>query len=307
MITVIIAIGLVACQHQLTFMPTLAVLTATSPPSVPPLPSASPAIVSTATVPAASPAATRKVIAVGDDTEHQAQVRFVNASLDLAAADIHLGDQVIAAGVAFGRATNWQIFPSGSYTLGVGGITTSFVLSSDARLDLIVYGPASARRTESIVEDFSPINNGEARLEVFNAAPGTVGVQPFAEGTALSGFAGADYGQIDGPALIGAQSLALQFRATDASGGVQAVEFKSPVSFKQGNVYLYIVTGSPANIPSIVLQTPIGVTSGPTAATPSAALVEPTDTSATTQAVTEHATITITPSKIGPVTATPLH
>ncbi|MHB8624899.1 MAG: DUF4397 domain-containing protein [Aggregatilineales bacterium] len=256
-------------------------------------------------LPSADVAAHGKVIVVGDDSERIAQVRIINASLDLAAANVQLGDQIVATALGTGKATGWQAIPAGSnYSLSVSGLvavptltatarptvratrsgadvtaaaqpttapntpntpaaasrlSVAIDLPPDARLDVIVYGPAAALQIQSLTEDFSPIESGQARLEVFNAAPGTNGILPFTEGSQLSGFSGADYGQSSGPGLVSAQPLALQFRTTNAAGTVQAVEFKPPFTYKAGTAYLYVVTGSPTKTPPIILDTPITV------------------------------------------------
>ncbi len=257
-------------------------------------------------LPSSDPTAHGKAIVVGDDSERTAQVRIINASLDLAAADVQLGDQAVATALGSGKATGWQTIPAGSsYSLSVSGVlapptptatarptvrptrsgadvtaaaqppttapntpntpaaasrfSVAIDLPPDARLDVIVYGPASALQIQSLTEDFSPIESGQARLEIFNAAPGTSGILPFTEGSQLSGFSGADYGQSSGPGLIGTQPLALQFRTTDASGTVQAVEFKPAFTYNAGTAYLYVVTGSPVKAPPIILETPITV------------------------------------------------
>lgn len=130
--------------------------------------------------------------AVAQDMEESAMVRVAHFSTDAPDVDVYVDGEVVLEGVAFPDMSDWMEMEPGTYEIAVAPTGTS--------IDDAVLGPAEVELSagewltvaaigyvadetldiQVIVEDFSPIDETEARVSVFHAIGGAPPVNVFA-------------------------------------------------------------------------------------------------------------------------------
>ena len=120
-----------------------------------------------------------------------AHLRVAHFSVDAGAVDIYVNGEAALTGVAFGTVSDWMLVPPGAYSLAVAPAGTSIeeavIGPLDASLDAdgwytvaaigLAEGEDIAPLTaQIIVEDYSDLALGQARLTIFHAIPNTAPV-----------------------------------------------------------------------------------------------------------------------------------
>ncbi len=210
------------------------------------------------------------------------RVRFVHAAPDAGDVTVSLSGEVLAEGIAYRDASDWQSYNPRSHALeirtaeeGVLLAETRFTLGASQAIEIVLLADRGRPALRLYPHALEPTAPRTARLVVVNAAL----------------YAPAVYGQtrtlrLDEIPLVpgGANSRVLDFPASTleilwVSGegsGSRVIEWGGEVTFLEGHAYTYIITGTDRD--PLLLSTEVGVVpereaaSSPTADAPAATL-----------------------------------
>jgi Domain of unknown function (DUF4397) len=202
----------------------------------------------------------------GDDEGGAAQLRVIHASPDAPAVDIYARGVTtpLFQNVSYGQATAATEVEAGDYTIDIraaGAAATSepvysvgpLTLAADSKVAAVATGllastdAADRFRVVALVDGFSPVASGKARLRILHAgadAP-AVGIDLGDDGevelTSLSRFADTGAAGIEVPADT---ALQVGIRA----GGDRVTAFTTP-ALTSGSTYTIVATGLLAKLP----------------------------------------------------------
>ncbi|MEO8392458.1 MAG: fasciclin domain-containing protein [Chloroflexota bacterium] len=216
---------------------------------------------------AATPEPTEEPTAESTAVAGGAHVRFVSFSPNASSVDVSMGAGGTQANLLFGNVTAWQDITPATYDISAtangGGATASISVSiaENAWVTVAVTGTATADqlRLTALVEDYSAVAEGSARLSVFNGVEGSSSYDVSLDGNTLVirlGYPGTQ-GSNDG------------FYTLDVTAGTYKVQFyvhNSPsnvvinlpeVSLDAGMNYFISVAGSSAAPGAVIVASPI--------------------------------------------------
>lgn len=125
----------------------------------------------------------------------QVKVRVAHFSPDTPAVDVYVNGQAAIRGLEFPIATGWMTLPGGVYNVAVAPAGTSISQAAIGPVDLELAGGQwltvaavgslanGTLKPQILVEDYSPIPAGSARVSVFHAIEGVEPVDILAGGT----------------------------------------------------------------------------------------------------------------------------
>ncbi|MCC7446161.1 MAG: DUF4397 domain-containing protein [Anaerolineae bacterium] len=211
-----------------------------------------------------------KMVVANSPTIREAQVRAINVSPDLGAVDVYVNDKQIAKALETRKAGEWQkvvarqselrVLKAGSDPNSAPVYKTSLLLNPDQAGDIVIFDPANALQGRIFWENLRPTGQRTARLMVLNMARGASGVQIVSADKPLTGFSLVRYGDASAAAAVPQGQLQLQFNVVGESTP-RTVE-SAAVEFKEGLVYVYVITGEAQN--PLLLSTQVAVTIEPT-------------------------------------------
>ncbi len=197
--------------------------------------------------------------AQSDDTAH---VRVAHFSVDAGAVDVYVNGQVAISELAFPDITDWVEMPAGTYSIAVAPAGTSlddavlgpmdYTLNDGDWVTFAAIGEAirDTLDVQVLVEDFSPLVDGETRVSIFNAIPDGDPVNFVANDVVLvqtlgyPGFLGPDS---DGFAEVDIVAGDYAFTATDYQDeSVEVADFGS-YTLGAGRHYFFAVVGLAAD------------------------------------------------------------
>lgn len=191
-------------------------------------------------------------------TRRETRIRLVNAYPRERALDVSFGERRIAQALAFGAASQYAAYPSGTYTLRltVPGVVVDPVLEQDVRLPedaqgllaFYVFTGADGQdtlRAGFFPEDSSPIPAGQSRLTlvnlVFQQRPA---IQPYNPTTPINGFDPIPYGQASPAVALPAGRLNLAVNTVNAARQ-NTIEQLEGLELRPNISYTFVVLGRP--------------------------------------------------------------
>lgn len=205
-------------------------------------------------------------------------LRIVNADDQTGNVDVYVGDQAVAQSLAYGKATDYVVIPSGSQRfrfVPAGGdvskapIDFTTQLQDDQAYQLTVTGLAAKGETPWLSGvAVSPLPADQARVRLVNASPDTTPVDVSVVG-GRTPFAGVAFGSQSGYVVFRPGTFRFQLRLS----GANTVLVTTPdVPLEAGNNYdLYVLGhGGAGKLTLAIFATKVGVS---TELTPGAAPV----------------------------------
>ena len=202
---------------------------------------------------------------------NRAHVRFAHFSPDAGAVDIYINAQLSDfVEVAYGTVTDWIEVPAGTLNVSFAptGTTTSRgtgnSVAAGSWVTVAAMGLADAQRlmVRFIVEDFSTIREGVARVSFLHAAESTPLVDVLADGTLLIATLGypRSLGDNDGfdTREIGAANYDIQIVPSGATEPVLLE--RADIPFSAGMNYFVAVIGIPTDLQLVVIPTDVAAT-----------------------------------------------
>lgn len=199
---------------------------------------------------------------------NRAHIRIAHFSPDAGAVDIYLNGQLSAfTEIGFGTVTDWIDVPAGTLNVSFAptGTTTSRgtgnSVAAGSWVTIAAMGSADAQRllVRFIVEDFSAIRDGVARVSFLHAVEGAPVVDVLANGDLLVATLGypRSLGNNDGfdTREIGAATYDLQLVPSSATEPVLLERVDVP--FSAGINYFVAAIGTPTNLQFIIVPTDV--------------------------------------------------
>jgi len=205
------------------------------------------------------------VPAMAQSMDEAVMVRVAHFSADAPAVDVYVNGEVAVTGLDFADITDWLELEAGTYEIAVAPAETSiddavigpaeFDLPAGEWITVAAIGNVAdeSLTAQVLVEDFSPIDETEARVSVFHALPGVPPVNIFAgenELIRLLAYPGSLDPESDGFATVdvvdGTYDITVQLE-----DGTVALDLGS-VELNRGRNYFVAAVGVPAN-PQFVL------------------------------------------------------
>ena len=241
-----------------------------------------------------------------DGTGSDACVRLIHAAPDTSPVDFYLNDAKIAAGLAYGTATEYAAVPSGQgRTVRVTAqdapvdqavIDTNLDFQAGQAYEILVTGAGDNPEITITGTDLRPVPAGQARLRLIHASPDA--------GTIDLGFAGSDQNLFDGVNFKDATHYAVvdqgDYQVQVRPGGDDTtVALESDTTIDEGVVYDLMLIGRPddRSLKLLALTVPVEIQTGEVA-TPEA--VSETEVAGTVvPQETENLDVTATPTAAG--------
>jgi len=202
---------------------------------------------------------------------NRAHIRFAHFSPDADAVDIYIAQQITdLTGVTFGTVSEWQEVASGAYSVGIaptglsvrrtelgrvapGAWVTIAIVGQNTTLDLDIL---------FLVEDYSPMTEGQSRVSVLHAIQNDPGVDVLSNGTpviinlnyprAVGTNDGFDMRTVD----VGSVALALNVTGTNTELLADTLLLEAGVN------YLIVAAGTPATRQLLVYSTNVAEVAG---------------------------------------------
>ncbi|MEZ4667507.1 MAG: DUF4397 domain-containing protein [Anaerolineae bacterium] len=219
------------------------------------------------TLVAVGTAAQPAIISFHSTAPNRVEIRAINATRDIPAIDVYLGETLLNANAGLGRPTERQAFAGGSYSVLIysAGADRSTVepllnqvvlLDNSMQLALILLGKQDNLSLIVYPEDMSPIAADSARLALLNTLPDVKTVVVNTTAGSLGGEQSLLFGQQ--PTVLnisaGRYSFAMAGIKDDLSPP-STVEIAENVELEAGVSYLYLITGRVDNQPIILSET----------------------------------------------------
>jgi SH3-like domain-containing protein len=188
-----------------------------------------------------------------------AKVRFVHAIPGAGPIDVYVDGQLTAVNIGFGSGTTYANLPAGPHTVtvtGAGSPSTLWEQSIDSVADsatTMVAASAADARFTPFPEDLTPLDLGEARLNVIHAIPGAPAVDLILANGApvIPGVeALTPAGTIDAP--VGVYDFAVVPTGSDAASA-QLTLPAQPLN--TGTSYMMVVYGTASEPRALALTT----------------------------------------------------
>jgi uncharacterized surface protein with fasciclin (FAS1) repeats len=205
---------------------------------------------------------------------NRAHIRVAPFSPDAGSVDVYLNGQLSAlTEVTFGTVSDWIEIPAGTLNVSfapTGGTTsrgTGNSIAAGSWVTVAAMGTAEAQRmmVRFIVEDFSPIREGVARVSFLHAVEGAPVVDILANGELLVATLGypRSLGNNDGfdTREVGAATYDLQLVPTGATEPVLLE--RTDVPLVSGMNYLIAATGTPTNMQLVIVPTDVAAMMAP--------------------------------------------
>jgi uncharacterized surface protein with fasciclin (FAS1) repeats len=192
---------------------------------------------------------------------NRAHIRVAHLSADAGAVDVYVNDALLLEGVTFGTVGDWLEVPAGAKNIAVVPTGESPENSNLKRIEAGSWVTIAAiglvtndtLSLEYLVEDYSPLAEGRARVTVFHALPGAPAVDILANGSPLIiGLAyPGTFGDNDGldTREVGNATFALQ---VVVSGTTEPALLSATLGAQPGINYFIAATGT-LEFPSLVI------------------------------------------------------
>ncbi|MCB9436048.1 MAG: DUF4397 domain-containing protein [Anaerolineales bacterium] len=193
------------------------------------------------------------------ETPPQTAIRITNAAPDAPPLRFVLENRLIAESLAFGQTQDFQLFDSGEYIVNILEAGTDVVLVGSTRLrlppyveaDVVIYGRDDDLQIGVFEMDSTPVNSGDSRFTLINAAIGVDIVKM----TTISGDElglSARYGRA---ASLDMSAITAEYLFFDANDEI-VENVGRALTMQSGRSYVYIVTGT-TDGPSILLESDV--------------------------------------------------
>ncbi len=200
-----------------------------------------------------------------------AKVRFAHFSPDFGAIDIYIDQSLLIEDVEFGMISDWFQIPSDLYTISIVSTNDDFenamitgVLNTTHGdwLTIMLTGifDRSSVALHTIVEDYSEILPGEARLTVAHAVEGLAPVNILLNERTL--FQLVEYvnesgmGTTNGYVFADVVANLYDFRIVSNNNDSEEL-VNNPLEFSPGRNYFLAIIGIPSNVQWLIVSTPI--------------------------------------------------
>lgn len=214
---------------------------------------------------AAGSAAQPAIISFRTTAPSRVAVRALNASAEIAAIDIYLGETLLNSNAGYGRPTERKSFASGEYTAlvypaGADRSSVEPLLNSVIRLDngeniaLILLGKANNLSLMAFPENLTAIAPDKARLALLNTLPDAETVIVQATSGSIGGEQKLDYGQQPTELSLDAGTYSFVMGALQGLNPATTIEIAENVQLEAGTSYLYLVTGRMDSQPVILSE-----------------------------------------------------
>jgi uncharacterized surface protein with fasciclin (FAS1) repeats len=204
---------------------------------------------------------------------NRAHIRVAHLSPDAGAVDIYLGGELTdLQGVTFGTVSGWIEIPAGAQQVAIaaagdepGGTITRRV-EAGTWVTIAAIGVVGADNFDVafLVEDYTALAEGQARVSVFHAITFAPAVDINVNGSPLIinlGYPGTQ-GDNDGFAIRDVPAATYDLSVT-VFGSPESVVLDAPgVALSAGNNYLIVAAGTPTNPQALVIPTNIAEATG---------------------------------------------
>lgn len=201
----------------------------------------------------------------------RAYLRVAHLLPEMSPVDLYLNGNVGGLnGLETGQISDWMEISAGDQLISIASSESSGMLADlsltiepESWITLAIVGENSGQQAKLIplIEDYSPLSLGQARLSFFNSMEDSMGLDLLADGQLFAGgiaFPGV-MGENDGFVILPLPVATYDFLAT-VSGNPDAVVLNIPdIRLRDGYNVFIAATGTPINSRMVILETNVNV------------------------------------------------
>lgn len=192
--------------------------------------------------------------------------RVAHLSVDAPAVDIALSGESLWQELDFPDVTDWAQLNPGSYPIRITDpansetpllFTTTLTIASGEWVTLVIAGYAGrdALTLQTIVENYSTIERGEARITALHVVPDMPPVAVYADGVELAAGLGYIANASDGERFRSIDLVAGRYMLYALDDVGAELVATNDVTFGAQRAYLFVITGTPSNPQYVLVST----------------------------------------------------